>query len=148
VSRKVLEHHEIAPLVPYRWPWFFVDRVLEWIPNKKIVTQKVVSSADLLVSSHFAKGPAILPGVILVEFVCQSAYLLGRLSEPENSRLHYLGRCQASFLRTAAAGDSLTAHVVLEDVVQGSAVHRGTIVCGELEVCRVQIVSYPQGSHE
>jgi 3-hydroxyacyl-[acyl-carrier-protein] dehydratase len=139
---QVIEHHELAPLLPFRAPWLLIDRVLQWETGKLIVTQKCLTASDPLVAAHLGDGPRIIPGVLLIELVGQSAYLLARLSD-DITEMHLLARCRAQFLAPAMAGDILTARVNYQDTVQGIAVYEGVVSVGDRDVCRAQSMGVP-----
>jgi 3-hydroxyacyl-[acyl-carrier-protein] dehydratase len=148
MKSQLLQTHEIKKLLPYNCLWLQIDRVLEWTSNKSITTQKSISISDPLVASHFADGPFVVPGVLLIEMVSQSAMLLSRLSDPTYNELVLLASCRAQFISPAVAGDELRARVELQDVVRGCAVHKASVYVGTREVCRVSIISSPQAPIE
>jgi 3-hydroxyacyl-[acyl-carrier-protein] dehydratase len=140
------EFHEIERLLPYTWPWVLVDRVVEWTWGKEIVCCKAVSAGDPLVAAHFKRGRRILPGVLLIEFVAQSAYLLHQLSTDGSSDgepTHYLARCRAAFLEPAYVGDVLIGRVTLQSSVRGAVVHSGTVTANDRKICTVELISAP-----
>ena len=137
-----VEREHVETLMPHAPNWILVDRILECRPPSYIVTQKLVSEDDPFVVGHYRGGPAIFPGVLLVEYVSQSAYLLGRLAESDLGRaapVRVLARCSASFLSAAFANELLTAEVLLEDRVRDVAIFDGVVRCGSRVVCRVKV---------
>lgn len=132
---QALEHHEVAALLPYGWPWLLIDRVSSWTPSRRIVTQKALSASDPLLNAHFAGGPRTMPGVLMIELAAQSAMLLGKLSGG-SSGTSFLARCQATFSSPALVGEVLTATVELRDTVRGTRVYDALIRCGDREVCK------------
>jgi 3-hydroxymyristoyl/3-hydroxydecanoyl-(acyl carrier protein) dehydratase len=146
---KVLERHDILTLMPHDQQWVMVDRVLDWTAGERIVTEKHVLATDPFVAGHFAHGPAVLPGVLLIEFVGQSAYLLMQLSKdilnnrPNIVQPHMLARCRAQFSSPAVAGDVLTARIDTKETVRGVTVHEGIVMSAERQICSVQIFSAP-----
>lgn len=151
--RLPIEREDVLGLMPHAPGWVLVDRVVECRAPDFIVTHRYVSETDPFVAGHFRGGPAVLPGVLLVEYVGQSAYLLGRLAAadlegPPPVRL--LARCSASFLSAVSAGDLLTAEVSLEDRVRDVAVYDGVVRCGSRLVCRAKVygASPPEASPE
>lgn len=143
-----LEHHEITRYLPYRSPWLLIDRVLDWTPGERIITQKCVSSADPWIAAHLGDGPRIIPGVLLIELIGQSAHLLGSLSahhsgQASDPELRVLARCRGQFIMPALAGDILQANVRLEDIVRGASVIEGVVTVDDREVCRAQLIGAP-----
>lgn len=141
-----MERSDIEEIMPHAPSWVFVDRVLECNPPAFIRTQKDVGGLDPIVAAHFRNGPALLPGVLLIEYVSQSAYLLGRLTGSaarDSHPIRLLTRCSASFLSPARSGDRLTAEVRLVDCVRETTVYDATVSCEDRKVCRVRIFASP-----
>ena len=74
---------EIMKLIPHRYPFLLVDRVLEFEENKKIVTIKNVTINEPFFQGHFP-GEPIMPGVLIVEAMAQSWGILHFLSSPDS----------------------------------------------------------------
>jgi 3-hydroxymyristoyl/3-hydroxydecanoyl-(acyl carrier protein) dehydratase len=137
---------EIQRFMPHGENWIMVDHIVECHPPTFIRTRKYVDDQDPFVAGHFRGRPALLPGVLLVEYVSQSAYLLGRLAglpSYEAPPVKLLARCSASFLSPAHGGDLLTAEVRLTESIRDVTVHEGVVSCGERVVCRVTIFAAP-----
>jgi 3-hydroxymyristoyl/3-hydroxydecanoyl-(acyl carrier protein) dehydratase len=95
------------PLVPYGGEFLFVDEVLDY-NECGIETSKFFSASNAALKAHFANGPKIIPGVLLIEQVCQSALIWGALMRPDVAgRPFYLGQVRATFHLPLQA-DSLT----------------------------------------
>jgi len=139
----------IARIVPFGPAWLMVDEVTALAPDR-IQTRKTLAEDDPYIAAHFARGPAILPGVLLIEFVSQSAYLLGVLSSPSagDAPPRLLARCSASFLAPARAGDTLVADLVLVECINGVAMHEALVSCGERTICRARVFGAPHASGE
>jgi 3-hydroxymyristoyl/3-hydroxydecanoyl-(acyl carrier protein) dehydratase len=141
-----LDRLKIQALVPFSPEWLLVDRVVECTPPAYIKTEKQIAELDPIVVGHFKDGPAIFPGVLLVEYVSQSAYLLGRLSDSTLTSVaspQLLARCSASFLSPARANDLLTAEVRLADSCGKVVVYEGVVSCGKRLICRASVFASP-----
>lgn len=144
-----LDRKTIERLMPHAPGWVMVDQVVEADPPRSIRTQKYVDPLDPLIEAHFRDGPALLPGVLLIEFVSQSAYLIGCLTgaaaaDPAaaatgDGSVRVLARCSARFVSPARAGDLLTADVRLVDVLGQVSLYEGVVASGEREVCRATV---------
>jgi 3-hydroxyacyl-[acyl-carrier-protein] dehydratase len=76
----VIERNEIETMIPHRPPFLWIDRVEELEPGVRCVAVKFVDPADPIFAGHFPAKP-ILPGVLLIEAVAQTAgVMLGSTS--------------------------------------------------------------------
>ncbi len=91
VQTKVIERSEIETMIPHRPPFLWIDRVEELEPGVRCVAVKFVDPADPIFAGHFPAKP-ILPGVLLIEAVAQTAGVMLGSAAPQGSR------------RTGAAG--------------------------------------------
>jgi 3-hydroxyacyl-[acyl-carrier-protein] dehydratase len=71
-ERKGIERSEIETMIPHRPPFLWIDRVEELEPGLRCVAVKLVDGADPIFAGHFPAKP-ILPGVLLIEAVAQTA---------------------------------------------------------------------------
>ncbi len=77
--------HKILELLPHRYPFLLVDRVTEIVPMKYIKTYKNVSYNEEFFQGHFPSQP-IMPGVLMIEALAQTAILLILSSKEEEER--------------------------------------------------------------
>jgi 3-hydroxyacyl-[acyl-carrier-protein] dehydratase len=135
---KSADINEIMRLLPHRYPFLLVDRVLECNPGKDILALKNVSMNEPFFTGHFPQRP-VMPGVLIVEALAQAACLLGIWSAEggmEAGTLYYfLGIDKARFKRPVQPGDSLMLHVRLTATKRGiwkftaEAKVAGEVVC-------------------
>jgi 3-hydroxymyristoyl/3-hydroxydecanoyl-(acyl carrier protein) dehydratase len=72
IERKMIDRSEIETMIPHRPPFLWIDRVEELEPGVRCVAVKLVDPADPIFAGHFP-ARAILPGVLLIEAVAQTA---------------------------------------------------------------------------
>src|SRR6185369_16372428 len=73
------DHREIARLLPHRYPFQFVDRVLDFVDGESIVAIKNLSMLDPFFRGHFP-GEPVMPGVLICEVMAQAGALLAHRS--------------------------------------------------------------------
>lgn len=110
----VFDINQIQKLLPHRYPFLLIDRVVEFEKGKRILGYKNVSFNEPYFSGHFPQKP-IMPGVLVLEALAQAAGILafGTLEQgAEESSVYYLvGIDGARFKRPVVPGDSLMLEV-------------------------------------
>jgi beta-hydroxyacyl-ACP dehydratase FabZ len=119
----VLDSRAIQELLPHRYPFLLVDRIIELVPRERIVGIKQVSINEPFFQGHFP-GAAVMPGVLVVEALAQvGAVLALREIEDRDSKLVlFTGIREARFRRPVVPGDTLTLEVTALRI--GSKVQR------------------------
>lgn len=128
----------IQALLPHRYPFLLVDRVVEFEAHKRLLAYKNVSNNEPFFSGHFPGHP-VMPGVLVVEALAQAGGLLTQLSSPTGSerKLFYLVKIDnARFSRMVVPGDRLELEVTLKRVIRNMAMYSGIArVDGEEVAC-------------
>jgi 3-hydroxyacyl-[acyl-carrier-protein] dehydratase len=103
----VLESADIQRIIPHRYPFVLVDRVLEMELGQRIVAIKSVSGNEPFFQGHFPGNP-IMPGVLIVEALAQAGVVL-LLSDTANKGMLplFAGIDKLKFRRKVLPGDSL-----------------------------------------
>jgi 3-hydroxyacyl-[acyl-carrier-protein] dehydratase len=110
MSEPVMDILEIEKLLPHRYPFLLVDRVIEYVPGQKLVAYKNVTANEQFFQGHFPGHP-VMPGVLILEALAQAAALLGYKSSNANPETHVtylMGIDGARFRRPVVPGDRLT----------------------------------------
>src|SRR5512136_599811 len=105
----MMETREIMTVMPHAYPFLLVDRILEVEPGKRIVGVKNVTYNEPFFPGHFPGRP-IMPGVLIVEAMAQTAGMLVFQSVDEESRkkpVFFLGMDNVKFRRPVIPGDQL-----------------------------------------
>jgi beta-hydroxyacyl-ACP dehydratase FabZ len=111
----VIGYHEIAALLPHRFPFQFIDRVLEFEDGVRIVALKNVSINEPFFRGHFPEQP-VMPGVLICEALAQAGALLAHRSRDgiAPGRVGVLaGLDRVRFRRPVLPGDQLHLEVAL-----------------------------------
>ena len=106
---------EIMELLPHRYPFLLVDRIVELVPGEKIVGLKNVTINEPFFQGHFPGAP-IMPGVLIVEAMAQTGGLLAIASTPEDQRgrlIYFMGIDKVRFRKPVVPGDQLTMEMTL-----------------------------------
>jgi 3-hydroxyacyl-[acyl-carrier-protein] dehydratase len=102
--------NEIMGLLPHRYPLLLVDRVLELVPNERILAYKNISVNEEVFNGHFPGAP-IFPGVLTIEALAQASGILGFASTnttADDGKLYlFAGVDKVRFKRTVVPGDQL-----------------------------------------
>lgn len=133
----VLDTAAIEALIPHRYPFLLVDRVLEFTPGESLVALKNVTANEPHFQGHFPGNP-VMPGVLILEALAQAGCLLSQLSiDQEGERpLYYLtGVDGARFKRPVVPGDVLELRIDVEKTRRGMWWYRGEAsVAGKIAV--------------
>jgi 3-hydroxyacyl-[acyl-carrier-protein] dehydratase len=109
-----LDINQIKLYLPHRYPMLLVDRVLTWESGKTITAIKNVTANEEFFNGHFPHKP-VMPGVLMIEALAQTAALLSFLSlgqkPDENSIVYFLGIDGARFKRPVVPGDQIRMEV-------------------------------------
>jgi len=109
----VFRIQEIMELLPHRYPFLLVDRVVEWDPGKRIVGIKNVTINEPFFQGHFPGHP-IMPGVLIIEAVAQVGGILALKAMGGEKRIAYFtGIDNCKFRRPVVPGDQLRLEVTV-----------------------------------
>jgi UDP-3-O-[3-hydroxymyristoyl] N-acetylglucosamine deacetylase/3-hydroxyacyl-[acyl-carrier-protein] dehydratase len=112
----VLTVEDIMQVLPHRYPFLLVDRILEIEEKKRIVGLKNVTINEPFFQGHFPGHP-IMPGVLIIEAMAQvgGMLLMGSLPDPANKVVYFMSLDNVKFRRPVKPGDQLRIEV---DVLQ------------------------------
>ncbi len=109
---KVLNINEIKQILPHRYPFLLVDRILDIEEDKKIVGLKNVTANEEFFNGHFPQQP-VMPGVLIVEALAQVAgVMMLRKVEHQGSLAYFTAIDNARFRRMVVPGDQLRLEVI------------------------------------
>ncbi|MCL0040248.1 3-hydroxyacyl-ACP dehydratase FabZ [Thermodesulfovibrionales bacterium] len=104
----MVDTKEILSLLPHRYPFLLVDRVIELEPNNRVVGIKNVTINEPFFQGHFPDNP-IMPGVLIVEAMAQAAGILAfKSSRTEGKKtVYFMSIEKVKFRRPVLPGDQL-----------------------------------------
>ena len=111
----VFDIQEIAALLPHRYPFLLIDRVVNLTPNEEIVALKNVTMNEPFFQGHFPSAP-IMPGVLIVEAMAQAGGVLVLDSLPKDKHgrpVYFMGLDKVRFRKPVVPGDQIIFNVKL-----------------------------------
>lgn len=114
-SAASLDILEILRLLPHRYPFLLIDRVLDYTAGEKITAIKNVTINEPFFQGHFPVEP-VMPGVLIIEGMAQAGAVLAFLTEKERvgeSLVYFTGIDKARFRRKVVPGDQIVYDIVL-----------------------------------
>src|SRR6266545_1299361 len=119
----ILDSQAIQKLLPHRYPFLLVDRIIELVPKVRIVGIKQVSINEPFFQGHFPAAP-VMPGVLVVEALAQVGAVLAlrEIPDRDSKLVLFTGIKEARFRRPVVPGDTLILEVTAMRI--GSRIQR------------------------
>jgi 3-hydroxyacyl-[acyl-carrier-protein] dehydratase len=141
-ANQTMDILQIMSILPHRYPFLLIDRVIEIEPRKRIVAIKNVSLNEPQFQGHFPDYP-IMPGVLMVEAIAQAggALLLTEIPDRGNKLMVFTGIDSAKFRKPVVPGDQVRIEVKVLNWrstavrMQGIATVEGKVVCEATVMC-------------
>ena len=99
----------IMEMLPHRYPFLLVDRVIKVIPDDKITALKNVTINEPFFQGHFP-GKPVMPGVLIIEAMAQAGGILAYLTAPPDKRnrlIYFMGMDRVRFRQMVFPGDQI-----------------------------------------
>jgi len=108
---EIIDVNAIKEIIPHRYPFLLVDRVISFEKSKSAVGIKNVSANEEFFMGHFPGNP-IMPGVLIIEALAQTAAILSNLSEEKKYKgVAFMSIEKAKFRKPVVPGDQLRLEV-------------------------------------
>lgn len=136
-TKIILDINGIKKLLPHRYPFLLVDKVIEFTKGESITAVKNVTANEEFFQGHFPSFP-IMPGVLIVEALAQTSalyYLMNAGMEENNKSVFFMGVDGCKFRKPVVPGDTL--HLKITPIqmrgkickMRAGAYVEGTLVC-------------------
>jgi 3-hydroxyacyl-[acyl-carrier-protein] dehydratase len=142
-----LDINGILKVMPHRYPFLLIDRVLELEPGVRIAALKNVTINEPHFQGHFPEQP-VMPGVLMIEALAQAAavltYVSMKTSFTAGTLFYFAGIDGARFKRPVGPGDQLRLEVSMDRVKRGigkftgRALVEGEVVCETGMMCALR----------
>ena len=108
-----ISNEEIHQILPHRYPFLMLDRILEFTLNEKVVGLKNVTVNEPFFQGHFP-GKPIMPGVLIIEAMAQAGGILAYKSNPQmgGKLIYFLAIDKVKFRKPVVPGDQLILELV------------------------------------
>ncbi len=132
----VFDISAIEKILPHRYPFLLVDKIISFDMDKRIVGIKNVTRNEPFFNGHFP-GQPIMPGVLIVEAMAQvgGILLLNVVDDPEGKLVLFMGIDKVKFRKQVVPGDQIRFEIVMKKrrgpvcVMSGKAYVEGNLVC-------------------
>lgn len=136
----------VMRLLPHRYPFLLVDRVLECIKGDSIRALKNVTVNEPFFPGHFPHQP-VMPGVMIIEALAQAcgilAFITADIVPDETTRFFFVGIDKARFRKPVVPGDQLILTAKLERTMKGIWKFSTVAFVGEHEVSSAEMMVAP-----
>jgi 3-hydroxyacyl-[acyl-carrier-protein] dehydratase len=139
-ARKTLDIQEIQRILPHRYPFLLIDRVIDMTRRERIVAIKNVTINEPFFQGHFPNLP-IMPGVLIVEAIAQAggALLLTEVEDRDQKLMVFTGIERARFRRPVTPGDQLRIEVEVKSWRLTAVRMEGRVFVGDKRVAEAMV---------
>ena len=138
-----LDSEEIKKLIPQRFPFIMIDRILEIELGKYAIAIKNVSADEVFIQGHFPER-AIMPGALILEAMAQTAIILFAAEKNQMSSgkqpIYYFGSVKARFLHPAVPGDQIKIRIESVKILPTGAYVSGEAFVDDKKITEAELV--------
>lgn len=143
---RIIEIDEIMTLLPHRYPFLLVDRVIDWEEGKWLHAVKNVTYNENFFTGHFPSKP-VFPGVLILEAMAQATGILAFKTHklPDNELYYFAAVDNARFKRPVTPGDQMVIKVQFLKERRGVASFSGEVYVDDKLVCSADLMCARRG---
>ncbi len=141
-SGYLLDIRAIQEILPHRYPFLLIDRVIDLEPKKKVVAVKNVTINEQFFQGHFPGHP-VMPGVLIVEAMAQAGgfLMLHAVEDPKKSVAYFMGMDGVRFRKPVVPGDTLRLEVEMLSLRRGTCKIAGKAFVGDDLVAEAEMMA-------
>ncbi len=136
-----LDFKQIKELVPQRFPFLMIDRVIDIKPGEKVLALKNVSGNESFFQGHFPDD-AVMPGALILEAMAQTAIILfsyGNNDKDRSNKLYLFGKVKARFLSPVYPGDQILITMTSVKMISNGGIVEGAAKVDDRIVCKGEL---------
>src|SRR6516164_5068211 len=139
-AKTTMDIHEIQRILPHRYPFLLIDRIVDLTPRERIVAIKNVTINEPYFQGHFPNLP-IMPGVLIVEAIAQAGgeLLLTEVEDRDDKLMVFTGIERARFRRPVVPGDQVRIEVDVKSWRMNAFRMEGRAFVGEKRVAEATV---------
>jgi UDP-3-O-[3-hydroxymyristoyl] N-acetylglucosamine deacetylase/3-hydroxyacyl-[acyl-carrier-protein] dehydratase len=137
-----LDNEAIHKILPHRYPFLLVDKIMDLVPGEHVIGIKNVSANEPFFQGHFPGRP-IMPGVLIVEAMAQTGgiLLLNAENDPEEKLVVFTGIDNVRFRRMVVPGDTVRFEVEMGALRRSMAKMYGRAYVGDQLACEAELMA-------
>ncbi len=138
----VLDINGIMKIMPHRYPFLLVDKILDMEPDKRVIAMKNVTFNEPFFQGHFPGHP-IMPGVLIIEAMAQAGgiLLLNAVENPETKLVYFLSIDNVKFRKPVMPGDTLRFELEMLTFRRGVCKMQGKTFIGDTLVTEAELMA-------
>lgn len=138
----VFDSAAIEKILPHRYPFLLVDKIVELEMDKKVVGLKSITMNEPFFPGHFPGNP-IMPGVLIIEAMAQTGgvLLLNSIPNPAEKLVYFMQINNAKFRKPVVPGDQLVMEVVLESQKRSIVMMKGKAYVNDVLVAEADFMA-------
>ena len=138
----IMNSQEIKAIIPHRYPFLLIDRVVELEEGKKIVAIKNVTNNEEFFNGHFPQEP-VMPGVLILEAMAQAgAVALLSLDQFKGKIAYFGGIDKAKFRGKVVPGDTLRLELEITKLKKVAGIGKGTAYVDGNKVAEAELTFF------
>ena len=131
--------NDIKAIIPHRYPFLLIDRVLEIEEGKRIVAVKNVTANEEFFNGHFPQEP-VMPGVLIIEAMAQAgAVALLSLEQFKGKTAYFGGIDKAKFRAKGVPGDTLRLELEIIKLKKNAGIGKGIAYVGDKKAAEAEL---------